>query len=156
MSNSKSNKSNAQVDEAVKANDSKIEQAAETEPKDQKVDEVVKAENSESEQTASANPEVQEVHETVKAEDSKTEENQPAKSDSEKSAVADLPEVKDAESGKKESKAAKSDEVEAKRIMLQRDVSEVYKVGEYWFTHKPYADNHSKASKQEVKTFKKQ
>ena len=132
MSKSKSNKPNAQVDEAVKANDSKIEQAAETETKDQEVDEV------------------------VKAEDSETEEDQPAKSDSEKSAAADLPEVKDVESGKKESKADKSDEVEAKRIMLQRDVSEVYKVGEYWFTHKPYAENHSRASQQEIKTFKKQ
>lgn len=125
MSNSKSKKPNAQVDEAVKAN------------------------HSETEQIVTAN---QEVEETVVAETGKDE----SVKDNPEQKADDTLGAKAAESGKGKSKSDNSDEVEAKRIMLQRDVSEVYKVGEYWFTHKPYADNHSKASKQEVKTFKKQ
>lgn len=125
MSKNKSKKPDAQVDEAVNANDNKAGQIVES---SQEVDETV-------------------VDEAKK--DNPVEDKPEQKAD-------DTSDVNADEIRKTKSNSDKSEEAEAKRIMLQRDVSEVYKVGEYWFTHKPYADNHSKAIKAEIKTFKKQ
>ena len=92
---------------------------------------------------SSKNPDAQ-VDEAIVANDSETEQSVSPKTES----------TNETENSKL--KSNKSEEAEAKRIMLQRGVNEVYKVGKYWFTNKQYAENHSKTSQQKIKTFQKQ